>query len=152
MKRFNKLKSGITINKIEERMNAIKQTKKELSKIEVPKVDIIAKAECEKKVSQYIINEEIKNTDFIEIEDVIEKYIREIEIKRVDNKVIYTLIEENIKVEGTADLSLYSYENAVMMAKLRALVELNEKKMKEIIQATLVERAKKATEIILKTN
>lgn len=145
MKEFKNLESGILVNKIEREMDKVRAIKKELAKVKVPKVDLIAKAEVEKKVSQYVIDEEIEKTLFAEIEDAIETYESEIEVKRVDGNVVYTLIEEGIKVESIAELDIYDYEDAVMIAKHRAIIKLQEKKIEKIRQKALIKRAKKVT-------
>lgn len=156
IKEFKKLDSGkyITagVNAINEFNSMQKKLEEDLVKMaelariadefEVPQVDIISRVEVEEKISQYTFAEDIRlATPFSTIEDITRKSYKEVEVKRVEDTLVYTLMQDDLKAVGKADLNMFSYMDAVEIAKSRAIIELEELKISRIAPDAIVDKS-----------
>lgn len=156
IKKFTKLESGkyITtgVDAINEFTSMQKKLEEDLAKVaelariadefEMPQVDIISRVEIEEKIDQYILADDVKaTTTFDTVENVTRKSYKEVEIKREEDTLVYTLMSDDLKAIGKADLNMFSYMDAVEIAKSRAIIELEELKIASIAPDAIVDKS-----------
>lgn len=147
MKQFTKLESGKYItegidainefhsmqNKLEKDLGRVAELAKKADEFTLPQVDILSRVTLEEKIDQYIFADDVRSTTaFHTVENATRKTYKEIEVKRVENDLVYTLMQDEFKAVGIADLDIFSYKDAVEIAKSRAIVDLEYQKQKKI--------------------
>lgn len=156
MKKFTKLESGkyITegINTIKEFNSMKDKLEKDLERVAelankadtftLPEVDIISRVVIEEKIDQYTLADDVRAiTPFSTKVDVTRKSYKEVEVKRVEDTLVYTLMQDDLKAVGKADLNMFSYMDAVEIAKSRAIIELEELKIARIAPDAIVDKS-----------
>lgn len=156
IKKFTKIESGKYITagvdvinefnsmqkKLEEDLAKVAEIARKADAFELPQVDIISRVEIEEKIDQYTFAEDVRATTlFTTMENVTRSSYKEIEVKRIEDTLVYTLIQDDLKAVGKADLKLFSYRDAVAIAKSRATIELEELKISRIAPDAIVDKS-----------
>lgn len=147
MKKFTKLESGKHISEgvevLKEFNSLQKKLEKDLSRVveiariadefELPQIDMISRVEVIEKIDQYTFVEDVREmTPYSTLENVERTSYKEIEVKRVDDTLVYTIMQDEIKAVGKAGLKYYSYIDAVEIAKSKAIIDMERQKLEKI--------------------
>ena len=157
MKEFTKIESGIYITKgintinelnnmhtiLEEDTTKVGELAEIVDEFEIPQIDILNRVQIIEIIDQYTFANDIKEmTPYSTVEDIERSSYREVEVKRIENTLVYTLMQDEFKAVGKADLNMFSYMDAVELAKSRAIVELEYLKQEKIVCNTTLDRAR----------